>query len=468
MITASTKICALIGDPVGHSLSPLMHNAAFENAGIDYAYLAFRVEGEQLAAAISGMRALGIKGLNVTIPHKVAVIPLLDSLDKLAEKIGAVNTIVNDNGHLKGYNTDGRGFLKAMLPSIEPRGKKAVILGAGGASRAISFTLAERGAELVILNRQQELSWAVELAKQLSRFSGREVSALELNQQNLAAALGPADILVNATSVGMHPDSKQTPVPESLIKPGLVVFDIVYNPAQTRLLVEADSAGAKTIAGLDMLVWQGASAFELWTGVEASAAVMKAVAISALGEKASPEPGEATDERGTKTSIALIGFMGTGKTAVGRLLAEKLGKKLVELDSLIEQRAGKPIAEIFGDGETAFRQLEIEAAREVAPKKNQVIACGGGIVLNKINIDRLKQEAVVVCLSASPEAILKRVSTDSSIRPLLGGGDKAGAIRRLLEFRQPFYDRAADIRIDTSNLEIEAVAGQIIARLKEL
>ncbi len=169
-----------------------------------------------------------------------------------------------------------------------------------------------------------------------------------------------------------------------------------------------------------------------------------------------------------KTNVALIGFMGAGKTAVGRLLAEKLNKTLIELDSLIEHKAGKSIADIFQeDGEMAFRRLEIEVTKEVAGNKNQVIACGGGIVLNKINIDRLKDEAVVVYLMASPEIIQERVSIDEGIRPLLKESNKALTIRELLEFRQPFYERAADIKIDTSELDIEAVAQQIIARLKE-
>jgi shikimate kinase len=169
-----------------------------------------------------------------------------------------------------------------------------------------------------------------------------------------------------------------------------------------------------------------------------------------------------------KTNVALIGFMGAGKTAVGQMLAEKLDKKLIELDSLIELKAGKSIAQIFQeDGEIAFRQLEIEVAKEVAAGKNQVIACGGGIVLNKINIDRLKEEGIIVYLTASPERILQRVSSDNSVRPLLKKGNKALTIRELLEFRQPFYERAADIKIDTSKLDIEDTAELIIARLKE-
>ncbi|MFC1874556.1 shikimate kinase [Chloroflexota bacterium] len=167
-----------------------------------------------------------------------------------------------------------------------------------------------------------------------------------------------------------------------------------------------------------------------------------------------------------KTNIALIGFMGAGKTAVGRSLAKKLGKKLAELDSLIELRAGKSIPDIFKeDGEAAFRRLEIEVTREVAGNRNQVIACGGGVVLNQINIDRLKKGAVVVYLAASPEVILQRVSDDSSVRPLLENSNKALNIRELLKFRQPLYKRAADIMIDTSEMDVETVAEQITAGL---
>ncbi|MDP6043404.1 MAG: shikimate kinase [Dehalococcoidales bacterium] len=169
-----------------------------------------------------------------------------------------------------------------------------------------------------------------------------------------------------------------------------------------------------------------------------------------------------------KTSIALIGFMGTGKTVVGRVLAEKLGKKFVELDNLIVRKAGKIIPEIFQqDGEMAFRELEIGAAREISGKKNVVIAGGGGVVLNKINIDRLRKECLMVYLTASPEVILKRTSTDRNDRPLLATADQESTIRELLEFRRPFYRRAADITIDTSVLDIKAVVGQIIETMKE-
>jgi len=168
-----------------------------------------------------------------------------------------------------------------------------------------------------------------------------------------------------------------------------------------------------------------------------------------------------------KSSIALIGFMGTGKTTVGNALADRLGKEFIEMDLLIEQKAGKTIPEIFKqDGEIRFRELEIEVAKQVSGKKNAVIACGGGVVLNKINIDRLGQECIIIHLTASPEAILKRTSGDENERPLLKVANKALNIRELLRFRKPFYERAADITVDTSKLDTASVAAQIIRRLK--
>jgi len=280
-ISGRTRICGIIGDPIEHTVSPVMHNVAFKNKGVDYLYLPFRVKREELGKAIEGMRALNIRGLNVTIPHKVAVIQFLDELDHLADRIGAVNTIVNDDGVLTGYNTDATGFLQALLgKGIEPKGKKVVILGAGGASRAISFILAERGSSLFLLNRTWDKAKAC--ADRISEIFQSEATALKLDGENLAAALSKADILINATSVGMSPDINETPVTSNLLKPSLVVFDIVYNPIKTRLQREAEAVGATTISGLDMLVWQGALAFEKWTGLKAPIGVMREKVIKVL------------------------------------------------------------------------------------------------------------------------------------------------------------------------------------------
>jgi shikimate dehydrogenase len=282
-ISGKTKICGLIGDPVAHTMSPVMHNAAFTELALDYVYLPFRVSPEDLPRAVSGLKALNAIGFNVTIPHKVVVVPLLDEIDPLAERIGAVNTVVNESGVLKGYNTDASGFLRALLESgIEPGGKSIVLLGAGGAARAIAYILAERQTGLTILNRREELDWAREIARNIKKDLGNEVKVFELLVGHLAAALEKADVLVNATSVGMSPGSDISPVPAELIRPGLAVMDIVYNPVRTKLLRDAAGAGAMTVAGLDMLVWQGALAFEKWTGRQAPFNLMKKVALNEL------------------------------------------------------------------------------------------------------------------------------------------------------------------------------------------
>jgi shikimate dehydrogenase len=281
MITGKTKVCGLIGDPVEHTMSPAMHNAAFEKTGLDYVYLPFHVKPEQLPRAVEGLRALNVKGFNVTIPHKVAVIPLLDSLDPLAEKIGAVNTVVNDAGRLRGYNTDAEGFLRALVENgIKPGRKKVVILGAGGASRAISYILAEKGARLTILNRQQELDWAEDIAELIKEDFKRDVIVLELG--HIGEVMDGVDVLVNATSVGMSPAGDKSPVPAALLKKVPAVFDIVYNPIRTKLCRDAAAAGAKIISGVDMLAWQGALAFEKWTGQAAPVELMRQEAVKML------------------------------------------------------------------------------------------------------------------------------------------------------------------------------------------
>ena len=283
VITGTTKVCAIIGDPIEHTMSPVIHNAAFKRLGLDYVFVAFRVKKEELGEAIKGVRALNLRGLSVTIPHKVAIIPFLDELDPLAEKVGAVSVVVNDDGILKGYNTDGTGFLQSMLErGVNPNGKRIVVLGAGGASRSISFILAEKGANLTILNRQLEFDWATELARRISHAFSRETEARVLNEETLTLALEEADILVNTTSVGMSPDVDGTLVPRRLLRPDLVVMDAIFNPIKTKLLREAEEAGARTIDGLNMLVWQGIQVFEMWTGLEAPLELMRQEATRVL------------------------------------------------------------------------------------------------------------------------------------------------------------------------------------------
>jgi shikimate dehydrogenase len=281
MIHGKTRISGIIGDPIEHTVSPAMQNAAFQELGLDYVYVPFRVRKEDLNQAIQGVRALNIRGLNVTIPHKVAIIPLLDEQDSVVANLGAVNTIVNENGILRGYNTDALGFLKALLAEqVPPARKNVVILGSGGAARAIAFFLADQSANITIVNRHAEP--AQQIANRMLGLFRRAIKVCELTRENLRKVLREADILVNATNVGMTPDVDTSLVPAELLKSGLLVFDIIYNPLKTRLLRDAEQQGARVISGVEMLIYQGAAAFELWTGRKAPVEVMRKAALEAL------------------------------------------------------------------------------------------------------------------------------------------------------------------------------------------
>ncbi|HEY3361445.1 MAG TPA: shikimate dehydrogenase [Methanosarcina sp.] len=276
------QIFGVFGDPIGHSLSPAMHNAAFSDLRMDCVYHAFRVKPEKLEKAILGAEAMGFGGLNLTVPLKEKALKL-DYIkpDPLAEKIGAVNTIVfGKNEEIKGYNTDGLGAKQALQnAAVEIRGSNIVVAGAGGAARAVAFQLAADGAEITIVNRTEDR--AIELAKDISAASlsgsvkGRGLSGLK-------DLLQDADVLINTTTLGMHPNTDTAIATAKDLHPGLTVFDIVYNPLETRLLREAKASGAKTVNGVSMLVYQGAEAFRLWTGAEPPVELMKKTVLEAL------------------------------------------------------------------------------------------------------------------------------------------------------------------------------------------
>jgi shikimate dehydrogenase len=281
-ISGKTQVCGVIGDPIEHTLSPTMHNAAFNHLKLDFVFLAFRVKAAQLENAMRGMRGLGIRGLNVTMPHKNAVIKYLDEVDPTVKFLGSANTILNDNGRLLGFNTDGVGALKAMRENgVELDGKKLLLLGAGGAAKAIAFSLAKEVGELVILNRVSEK--AKELAEALSATYGKKVVGEALSPSVIQKSLQDAHIVINATSVGMHPHVSQSLVAPQWLKPDLTVMDIVYNPVETKLAKDAKAAGANVISGVEMLLYQGAASFEIWTGRSAPIEVMRKAALNKLG-----------------------------------------------------------------------------------------------------------------------------------------------------------------------------------------
>jgi shikimate dehydrogenase len=271
------KIVGLIGHPLEHSLSPAMHNAAFQQLGIDYEYVPFEVLPKDLEEALTGLRALHLKGFNVTVPHKESVIPYLDEVTKIAEDIGAVNTVKIEDDKLIGYNTDGPGFIESLKQDakFEPKGKKVVILGAGGASRAVAIVLAEAGAKTITLSDVIE-SKAKLLSDRLCALFGETAYHVLINSPELQKSIEQADLLVNASPIGMYPKVNESPLPENIkLNPKLLVYDLAYNPAETKLLKTAKAAGAKTCSGLGMLVRQGAEAFTIFTGEEAPVEVMR-------------------------------------------------------------------------------------------------------------------------------------------------------------------------------------------------
>ena len=386
----------LLGERLGHSFSPQIHR---DLAGYDYQLLPTPPEAvEDLFAR----RAF--QGLNVTIPYKRMVMPLCDEIDPRAAAIGAVNTVVNRNGRLTGYNTDIDGFLyMARRAGVDMTGKKVVILGSGGTSRTARAAAGELGArEIVTVSRHGED-----------------------NYQNLSRH-ADAQVLVNTTPVGMYPNWGQSPVSLESFPALEGVLDVVYNPLRTALLLQAEERGLPRSCGLPMLVAQAKRAAEFFTGQNIDDSRAEAV-LHGL--------------RGQLTSIVLIGMPGCGKTTVGRALAEKLGRTFVDLDEEIVRRAGTSIPEIFArEGEAGFRERESALVREFGERTGLVVSTGGGVVTRRENYIPLKQNGLLLHLRRDPAAL----PTDG--RPL----SQATAPEELWRRRAPLYAAFADGEIDNN------------------
>ena len=386
----------LLGEKLGHSFSPQIHR---DLAGYDYQLLPTPPEAvEDLFAR----RAF--QGLNVTIPYKRTVMPLCDEIDPRAAAIGAVNTVVNRNGRLTGYNTDIDGFLyMARRAGVDMAGKKVVILGSGGTSRTARAAAGELGArEIITVSRHGED-----------------------NYQNLSRH-ADAQVLVNTTPVGMYPNWGQSPVSLESFPALEGVLDVVYNPLRTALLLQAEERGLPRSCGLPMLVAQAKRAAELFTGQNIGDSRTEAV-LHGL--------------RRQLTSIVLIGMPGCGKTTVGRALAGKLGRTFVDLDEEIVRRAGTSIPEIFArEGEAGFRERESALVREFGERTGLVVSTGGGVVTRRENYIPLKQNGLLLHLRRDPAAL----PTDG--RPL----SQATAPEELWRRRAPLYAAFADGEIDNN------------------
>ncbi|MEN8135441.1 MAG: shikimate dehydrogenase [Thermodesulfobacteriota bacterium] len=262
-LDGNTEVYGIMGWPVSHSLSPALHNRAFAELGLNKVYVPFPVPGEDVEAALHGFRATGVRGLSVTIPHKQAVIPFLDTLDPVAARIGAVNTLLVKDGRIHGYNTDWQGANQALTEVVDLAGTRVVLLGAGGSARALGFGLLEAGAKVVVASRTPAQGQALAADMNCHWQPLAEVEKLT------------AEVLVNATSVGMAPAIDEMVVPSAILSGYRVVMDIVYSPLETKLLQEAAGAGCQVVNGLAMLLYQGAAQFELWTGLKAPLDAMR-------------------------------------------------------------------------------------------------------------------------------------------------------------------------------------------------
>ena len=393
--------CGLLGRKLGHSYSPAIH----AHLG-SYTYELFEKEPEELG---SFLRNGDYSGLNVTMPYKKEVIPYLDLLSPEAQMLGAVNTVVRWNDKLIGHNTDYFGFQALLAHSgLSPAGKKCLVLGSGGASNVAAAVLRELGAQVVVISRTGENNY-----ENLSRHAD-------------------AAILVNATPVGMYPHTGLSPVALDQFPKLEGVLDVIYNPARTQLLLDAEKRGIRAIGGLWMLVAQAKAAAEWFTGRTIADGVTDAIY---------------TVLRGEMENIVLIGMPGCGKSTVGRLLAQRTGKQFVDSDAQIEAQAKKSIPRIFAeDGEGAFREWETRILRDLGKQSGLVIATGGGCVTKECNYPLLHQNGRIFWLQRE----LDKLPTDG--RPL----SQAGALTEMYQNRAPLYGRFADHIIDNNGAAEDA------------
>ena len=408
------KAFGLLGEKLGHSFSPLIHSYLGE-----YAYSLFEVGPGDFDSFMSEKR---FDGINVTIPYKQSVIPYCADLSEEARATGSVNTIVkSQDGALHGHNTDFHGFL-AMLErgGIDPNGKKALVLGDGGAARTVRAVLDRLGAcEIVTISRRGDNNYG----------------NIERNQD--------AEIIINTTPVGMYPNNGSSPLSLDGFERLSGVADLIYNPLLTKLLLDAERMGVPYVNGLVMLVAQAEAASRLFMG-ERSQTVSVDIIYDSILKKTQ--------------NIALIGMPGCGKTTVGRLLAEMMGRSFADTDDLVSAAAGKTIPEIFaGDGEDIFRRLETRILAEESRRSGIVIATGGGVVTQPENYDLLRQNSVVVYMVRQ----LSELITDG--RPLSG----SQGLQTLAEQRLHLYEAWSDLAVKVEATP-ELTASQIIQKLDEM
>ena len=432
---ALTKLFASTGKPIMQSASPQMHNAGFAACRINAIYT--RLAADSMEDALETAKQIGMSGLNVTAPFKESACLLADSLDDDALATGAVNTLlISRNGKTRGFNTDVAGVRGALeAAGVRLFGANAVVLGAGGAARAAAYALCKSGADVTVANR------TIGKAKKIS--AQFHCSHCSLDKKSLGKILPRAHVIVSALS------TKERVLDPAMLKKGTVLLDAFYS-SETSLAQDAAKAGCRAIDGREWLLHQGLAAFALFTGKAAPQAAMRKALQSADGKNG-------------KKNIALLGFMGSGKSTAAGLLGKKCGMRMIETDDMVERKAGMKISEIFErHGSARFRALEARTVKEACKQKGAVISLGGGAVLNAASARAVQKICITVWLWASADESLMRLEGDAS-RPLLNRKDRVQVARRILRTRLPIYAACADLVIGTEGKTPEKVAEMIMA-----
>lgn len=403
----------LIGEHLGHSFSKQIQTRIAEIENVkDYDYQLVELDKEEFKEF---MEKKDFKGINVTIPYKKDVIPYLDEMDESAKAIGAVNTIINVDGKLKGYNTDFGGFLYMVKAhNVHMEGKKVLIIGNGGACAAVKAVCKHENAKDIVI---------------VSRSANRgAISYDEMYTSHL-----DADIVVNTSPVGMFPNIVNAPIDVSWFHKLECVLDVVYNPILTRLCFEAQEADIKRVIGLEMLIAQAKYAFEIFENMSFDDSIIDEIKKEMLKDRC---------------NIVLIGMPSAGKTTIGKMLEEKLGKEFFDLDDMIIAKAGKSIPEIFQEsGETGFRAIETEVAIETSKMNNKIIATGGGVVKHKVNMDFLRLNGITIFIDRD---IDKLISSDPN-RPL---SSSKQALQQMYKERYPLYQKYATyVAVNNANID---------------
>lgn len=452
MINGKTRTLGLLGDPVEHTMSPLIHNTLSDIVGLNNVYVPFHTRSENLESAVKGAYALNILGLNVTVPHKYEVMKYLSAIDEGGQAIGAVNTLVRTENGYKGYNTDMLGLLREVRSyGVELDGQDVIILGAGGAAKAVAYMCVSNGAgHVYILNRTVAKAQAI--ADHMNDFFGNQ-SMTAMSIQDYHKLPEKKYIVFQSTSKGLYPHSDEVVIEDpAFYKLISVGIDLIYKPFCTGFMSLCRQAGAKSYNGLKMLLYQGIIAYELWNDITVDEETADEIYRKLLKK--------------TRDNIVLTGFMGSGKTTIGKLLSERYGYTFIDTDQYIEEKCGCTIAELFSKkGESYFRQLETDILKELnASLTHAVLSTGGGLPLREENAAELATLGTVIYLQITPEEVISRLSGDNT-RPLLSGDDPEQKVRDLLTYRTPLYERAADLTIPVTKLTPEYIVEEIISKL---